>query len=211
MCHFLNPCAEISTITWLLQQTFMAYQLHTKLILCAESPDKDISVTISERGFFLEEKKTASSRFPCLLKSIFREYLKSAGSSQLCKFPHQLPFLATTDLFFPFQDFNLMLHLPYPFPTPARKMEYKALPENSFPEESKPSSIMQPFDTIDVEKSAVVSSSGYGTISPYTNKEGGLRTLRKEQGQGIWISFFQSLVAVGIFTAMGVILVLAIL
>ncbi|CAD6444272.1 519c7efb-dc61-4b19-971a-6e2b696af8cb-CDS [Sclerotinia trifoliorum] len=104
-----------------------------------------------------------------------------------------------------------MLHLPYPFPTPARKMEYKALPENSSPVESKPSSIMQPFDTIDIEKSAVVSSSGYGTISPYTSKEGGLRTLRKEQGRGIWTSFVQSLVAVCVLTSMGVILVLVFL
>ncbi|KAJ8064953.1 hypothetical protein OCU04_007257 [Sclerotinia nivalis] len=104
-----------------------------------------------------------------------------------------------------------MLHLPYPFPTPARKMEYKALPENSSPEESKPSSIMQPFDTIDIEKSAVVSSSGYGTIQSYTSKEGVLRTARKEQGRGIWISFVQSLVAVGMFTAMAVTFVLVIL
>ncbi|ESZ95250.1 hypothetical protein SBOR_4362 [Sclerotinia borealis F-4128] len=90
-------------------------------------------------------------------------------------------------------------------------MEYKRLPENSPTEESKPSSTMQPFDTIDIEKSAALSSSGYGTIPSHTSKEGGLRTPPKEGGRGIWISFVQSLMAVGMFTAMAVTLILVVL
>ena len=103
-----------------------------------------------------------------------------------------------------------MLHLPYPNPIPTSKMEYKSRPENSPTEDAKPSSIMQPFDTIDIEKSAL-SSSGYGTIPEYTSKEGGLRSQPKKEGRGIWMSFVQSLLAVGIFTAMAVTLVLAVL
>ncbi|QSZ37423.1 hypothetical protein DSL72_009521 [Monilinia vaccinii-corymbosi] len=90
-------------------------------------------------------------------------------------------------------------------------MEYQRLPENSLTEDSKPSTTMQPFDTHDIEKSAALSSSTYGTIPSYTSKEGGLRSQQKEEGRGIWISFVQSLVAVGMFTAMAVTLVLVIL
>ncbi|KAI9649171.1 hypothetical protein NHQ30_001738 [Ciborinia camelliae] len=90
-------------------------------------------------------------------------------------------------------------------------MEYKRLPENPPTEDSKTSSTMQPFDTIDIEKSAAHSSSGYGTIPSYTSKESGFRTPQKEESRGIWISFVQSLVAVGMFTAMAVTLVLVIL
>ncbi|RAL64838.1 hypothetical protein DID88_001434 [Monilinia fructigena] len=89
-------------------------------------------------------------------------------------------------------------------------MEYKRLPENSPTEDSKPSTTVQPFDTIDIEKSAALSSSTYGTIPSYTSKEGKSWTQQKE-GRGIWISFVQSLVAVGMFTAMAVTLVLVIL
>lgn len=139
--------------------------------------------------------------------------------------------VATTDLFFPFQDHEfIMLHLPYPFPATTRKMEYKPLPENSTTEKSEPSNTMvnfpltwptsttrwslhtqQPFDIVDIEKSAAISSSGYGTIPSYASKEGVLRAPQKQDGRGIWISFVQSLVAVGMFTAMAVTLVLVIL
>ncbi|KAA8568085.1 hypothetical protein EYC84_008496 [Monilinia fructicola] len=88
-------------------------------------------------------------------------------------------------------------------------MEYKCLPENSSTEESKPSTA-QPFDTIDIEKSAALSSSTYGTIPSYTSKEG-RPWFQQNEGRGIWISFVQSLVAVGMFTAMAVTLVLVIL
>ncbi|KAK6601860.1 hypothetical protein H4I96_07201 [Botrytis cinerea] len=71
-----------------------------------------------------------------------------------------------------------MLHLPYPFPVATRNMEYKPLPENSTTEKSESSNTMQPPDTVDIEKNAEISSSGYGTIPPYTNKEGVLRAHR---------------------------------
>ncbi|ATZ54623.1 hypothetical protein BCIN_10g06060 [Botrytis cinerea B05.10] len=104
-----------------------------------------------------------------------------------------------------------MLHLPYPFPVATRNMEYKPLPENSTTEKSESSNTMQPPDTVDIEKNAEISSSGYGTIPPYTNKEGVLRAPQKQDGRGVWINFVQSLVAVGMFTAMAVTLVLVIL
>ncbi|KAF7924656.1 uncharacterized protein EAE97_010607 [Botrytis byssoidea] len=104
-----------------------------------------------------------------------------------------------------------MLHLPYPFPVTTRTMEYKPLPENSTTEKSEPSNAVQPLDMIDIEKNAAISSSGYGTIPLYTSKEGVLKAPQKQDGRGIWISFVQSLVAVGMFTAMAVTLVLVIL
>ncbi|KAF7948669.1 hypothetical protein EAE96_007864 [Botrytis aclada] len=103
-----------------------------------------------------------------------------------------------------------MLHLPYPFPVTTRNMEYKPLPENSTTEKSKPSNTM-PLDMVDIEKNAAILTSGYGTIPSYTSKEGVLRAPQKQDGRGIWISFVQSLVAVGMFTAMAVTLVLVIL
>ncbi|KAF7902186.1 uncharacterized protein EAF01_007484 [Botrytis porri] len=104
-----------------------------------------------------------------------------------------------------------MLHLPYPFPVTTAKMEYKPLPENSITEKSQPSNTIQSLDTVDIEKSAAISSSRYGTIPSYTCKEGVLGAPQKQDGRGIWISFVQSLVAVGMFTAMAVTLVIVIL
>ncbi|TGO09797.1 hypothetical protein BTUL_0154g00200 [Botrytis tulipae] len=104
-----------------------------------------------------------------------------------------------------------MLHLPYPFPVTTRTMEYKPLPENSTTEKTEPSNTMQPLDMIDIEKNAAISSFGYGTIPSYSSKEGVLKAPQKQGGRGIWISFVQSLVAVGMFTAMAVTIVLVIL
>ncbi|KAM3084595.1 hypothetical protein ACMFMF_001950 [Clarireedia jacksonii] len=90
-------------------------------------------------------------------------------------------------------------------------MEYKTLPEKITSEPKSPS-MMQPFDTIDVEKNWP-RTTGYGTLPPSTiNKEGRLSTSPPAaRTSGIWVNFVQSLVAVGMFTVMGVVLVLVVL
>ncbi|PQE25154.1 hypothetical protein CJF31_00006005 [Rutstroemia sp. NJR-2017a BVV2] len=76
--------------------------------------------------------------------------------------------------------------------------------------------MMQPFDTIDIEKSLpprTTSTTNYGTLPP--SKEGRFSssppTTTRARAGGIWMNFMQSLVAVGMFTVMGVVMVLVVL
>ncbi|PQE30169.1 hypothetical protein CJF32_00003604 [Rutstroemia sp. NJR-2017a WRK4] len=96
-------------------------------------------------------------------------------------------------------------------------MGYKAVPETITSEPKSPS-MMQPFDTIDIEKSlpphSTPSTTNYGTLPP--SKEGRFPsssppTTTRARAGGIWMNFMQSLVAVGMFTFMGVVMVLVVL